>query len=493
MKKAIFIILPLLAIICLGAFTDDAIAKDYANFESFYKESSFWSWVIGIGAALLALAVVIFTGGTASPLVAGIGSAIGGMMGLSGAAATSAGLALLGGGSLAAGGFGMAGGVVLINAIIEGTILAGSQYVDSLQREATYQELCQQTKDYPNFLPIKNDSGPSEIGKVVKILDKDYDPEQPNSSERNQRAVREALYELNKYTPEQDAFYKINYKEVIRHEQLRVYSLRAMLYFMENDYKTAYSRAQSALRYYEGTNADGPASVPNFIIATAGLMTKEIAPDKSVEMFTRVVANESDCPILPLLFSIYISRAGSADAVSPGFLQSIIYSASRIDDKKIRPVVDSQIMMAILARLWKNQQDIVTIADNIQSFNLQKAKARCGESLKNYETLLGMAKSFLNRFPSETTDERKVVSDFSISIQKYNGSLAALQQVVAKVESIRESAPVQDTQPVAQPAASIGTDNGVIVSFVICGAFVVLLLVIGKIKKRKAAEKGNEE
>ncbi|PMG76553.1 hypothetical protein BCU84_13440 [Shewanella sp. 10N.286.51.B7] len=41
-----------------------------------------------------------------------LAAGIGGLMGLSGAAATSAGLAMLGGGSLAAGGFGMAGGYV---------------------------------------------------------------------------------------------------------------------------------------------------------------------------------------------------------------------------------------------------------------------------------------------------------------------------------------------------------------------------------------------
>ncbi len=42
-------------------------------------------------------------------------------MGLSGAAATSAGLAALGGGSLAAGGAGMAGGTLLIQAALAGT------------------------------------------------------------------------------------------------------------------------------------------------------------------------------------------------------------------------------------------------------------------------------------------------------------------------------------------------------------------------------------
>lgn len=59
-----------------------------------------------------ATALGVITGGLAAPL---IGGAIGGAMGLSGAAATSAGLALLGGGSLAAGGMGMAGGAALVS------------------------------------------------------------------------------------------------------------------------------------------------------------------------------------------------------------------------------------------------------------------------------------------------------------------------------------------------------------------------------------------
>lgn len=55
--------------------------------------------------------VGVLTAGLAAPA---IGAAIGGAMGLSGAAAASAGLALLGGGAVAAGGFGMAGGTAVI-------------------------------------------------------------------------------------------------------------------------------------------------------------------------------------------------------------------------------------------------------------------------------------------------------------------------------------------------------------------------------------------
>jgi uncharacterized membrane protein YebE (DUF533 family) len=68
------------------------------------------AWAVGGGAVLAA------TGGLAAPL---IGGAIGtSLLGLSGAAATSAGLAFLGGGSLAAGGLGMAGGTAIVTAAL---------------------------------------------------------------------------------------------------------------------------------------------------------------------------------------------------------------------------------------------------------------------------------------------------------------------------------------------------------------------------------------
>jgi hypothetical protein len=86
-------------------------------------------WV-GFGAALLMIL---------APYLAGV---IGGLMGLSGAAATSAGLALLGGGSLAAGGFGMSGGYVVLMA--GGAILgygSGSVQYQQKLREGSKEEL----------------------------------------------------------------------------------------------------------------------------------------------------------------------------------------------------------------------------------------------------------------------------------------------------------------------------------------------------------------
>lgn len=79
--------------------------------------SDIWKKATLVALASVAVAV---TGGLAAPI---IGGAIGAAMGLSGAAATSAGLAFLGGGAIAAGGAGMAGGTLAI--IGGGAILGG--------------------------------------------------------------------------------------------------------------------------------------------------------------------------------------------------------------------------------------------------------------------------------------------------------------------------------------------------------------------------------
>ena len=79
------------------SYLSDSSSQIISVFEKYAK----WGGAV-IGIAILAML---------TPLIAG---AIGGLMGLSGAAAFNAGLALLGGGSIAAGGFGITGGFAVI-------------------------------------------------------------------------------------------------------------------------------------------------------------------------------------------------------------------------------------------------------------------------------------------------------------------------------------------------------------------------------------------
>lgn len=83
--------------------------------ESCCENSGMKNLVVPVAIGVLACAAAIVAAPLAAPA---IGGAIGGAMGLSGAAASSAGLAALGGGSLASGGAGMAGGTMLIQGVL---------------------------------------------------------------------------------------------------------------------------------------------------------------------------------------------------------------------------------------------------------------------------------------------------------------------------------------------------------------------------------------
>lgn len=90
----------------------DAIVKTYSRYDG-YVSGSTKNKIIGASATAFA---AIATGGMALTFAPGIAAAIAGeaVVGLHGAALTSASLAFVGGGSLAAGGLGMAGGTAII-------------------------------------------------------------------------------------------------------------------------------------------------------------------------------------------------------------------------------------------------------------------------------------------------------------------------------------------------------------------------------------------
>ena len=90
----------------------DAIVKTYSKYDG-YVSGSTKNKIIGASATAV---VAVATGGMALTFAPGIAAAIAGeaVVGLHGAALTSASLAFVGGGSLAAGGLGMAGGTAII-------------------------------------------------------------------------------------------------------------------------------------------------------------------------------------------------------------------------------------------------------------------------------------------------------------------------------------------------------------------------------------------
>jgi hypothetical protein len=179
-------------------FASASYAGEAATFKAFYSNSVGWGTFIWVGIAAIAIgAIVFFTGGLASPLVAGpaaaIGGLIGSMMGLSGAAATSYGLALLGGGSIAAGGLGMAGGAALVKESLEFGIGVVVEYaIDAYNASYSNRAFVEQSKGMANLpLPL-NTEGSVAYEKVMEILQK-IEKDKPLSDPSNKAVIETAL------------------------------------------------------------------------------------------------------------------------------------------------------------------------------------------------------------------------------------------------------------------------------------------------------------
>jgi hypothetical protein len=119
-----------------------------------------------------AVTVSAISYGTLAPV---IGTAIGGAMGLSGAAATSAGLAFLGGGSLASGGFGMAGGILLIH-VAAGAGYKGSRFLaTSLASESRAAFMNELAKLHVAYRFCAADDEASEILTTLRAIADDLE------------------------------------------------------------------------------------------------------------------------------------------------------------------------------------------------------------------------------------------------------------------------------------------------------------------------------
>jgi len=162
----------ILFIILIFILQENLLAvTEQATFEVFYVEDSYIGWIIAGIAALIAGAVIFFTGGTASPIVVGVGTWIGEMAGLSGAAATNYGLALLGGGSIASGGLGMAGGVAVITVALSfSTDVVIDYSLGNIISKYSYNKFVEDSKKMPTLPIPQNESGSDEYENTIEYL-----------------------------------------------------------------------------------------------------------------------------------------------------------------------------------------------------------------------------------------------------------------------------------------------------------------------------------
>ncbi len=366
--------------------THALFTSEYATFESFYKESPASNWIIAGAVAVAAVAVTIASGGTASPAVASIGSSIGSLKGLSGAAAAKWGLALLGGGAKASGGLGIAGGTALLTASLTfGTEVVFDYTLGKATSEYSYNKLVEQSKKMLTLpLPV-NDSGLDAYEGAIKIL-QDVDKRSPMSANSNQALIRQAIDRIK--TDKES----LSWGEG---EKIKNGSLLSLLYFYSNDYIEAKDHADRAIRF--ARNLEIKWTLPAFIYATSSLYEKEFDFSHITnDYFSYSVLEESDNPFIPLLFSIYLDRMllrFNDDFLNETALYQIFTIMELPALKEVRVQNYTILLSRYFVRLKLEQQKIMALASTSSSTikNSPKTLQVVNDSLDSYEALLSDA------------------------------------------------------------------------------------------------------
>ena len=286
-------------LVALLLFSAIARAEDPGSFEALYKQDTDISWGWVVGGALLAGGAVLVTGGTASPLVAGIGSWVGGMMGLSGAAATNAGLAALGFGSLASGGLGMVGGAAMITAsltfAVDVTVDKGLSIHQSNRR---YKALAEYSKSMTTLCLPRNMNGSEAYETAVETLES----VRFCTEDRNQLSPTQLYCKLDQVIAKlREKQEKSDIDDTAKEDVLL-----SLLYFIRNDYRRAHFYADLVLDY-GGRDKNGMAQ---YLYAVTGLYLNKDSYDVLVNEYLRKALLEDDeNPLMSQLLGIFVERS----------------------------------------------------------------------------------------------------------------------------------------------------------------------------------------
>ncbi len=415
------------------------ISTDDITFESFYKDSSSIGWILAAAAALIAIVVIFITGGTASPIVVSIGTWIGGTMGLSGVAATNAGLALLGGGSIASGGFGVIGGTALLT----GALTFGTEVIIdySLGKAINKYSYSNFSKDSKNMITLplpKNADGCDSYQEAITLIE-DIDTNVPISSENTQETIRMAINIL-KMMDEED----LDLDEKAKKE-----GLYALLYFIANDFKKSKNHAELSIKLSK--QAKVKHTLPSYIFATSSLYDESFNYNDLVDKYLKYsFVVEPDNPIIPLLLAIHLDRMmyrfgdGSIDASS---LNKVFQAMADNSLREYRIQNYIAVLSRYIIRLKLEQQKIssLTSTNNKAIKNSFKTLFATKQSFVSYEDLMLGASQVIKTLDyveikgEKEAESKKEIQNFNELLTQYANDRTRLQKQIDELEIYQAS------------------------------------------------------
>ncbi len=472
-------------------YTNETIhymTTDDITFESFYKESSDVGWIAaGVVAAIATVAIVIVTAGAAAPVIAAassaaasVGSALGGIMGLTGAAATNAGLALLGGGSLAAGGFGMAGGVaVVVSALTFGTAVTIDYATSKALTAYSYSNFAQQSKNMVT-LPIPKNTDGCEVHEEAMEVLQAINEEKPLSSEFNQVILNKSIEILNNNNDE----------DIDADEKARKESLHALLYFISNNYKEAKKHASMGIELAKTVKVKH--TISSYIYTTSSLYDETFNFDQLSDNLKYSMVNEADNPLIPLLLSIHLDRMMYRfdDVLVEEVALNKIFKISSDEAIKAFRLQNYIIILSRYAiRLKLGQQKISSLVatDNIIIKNSSKTLEVVKKSLKSYINLIKGSNRVLKslndlEYGEKDFENKKQVDIFSDLIAQYDNDKIRLQELIQDLQIYQDSL-VEDEVDIKEEKSM--QDNKSIYLYIGLGIIFLVLMILFITRRKK--------
>lgn len=358
------------------------------TFQSFFKADNTISWIFAASMGLLAGALILYSAGTATPVVSGIGTWIGGLMGYSGVAATNAGLAWLGGGSLAAGGYGMAGGAALLTAVLTfSTEVVVDATITNRHDAYSYAKFTALTQNMVTLPLPRNDNGPKSVEaafKILKRIDEDANLRDPKIQIEIERAHA--------------VLTRTHDDSITAAEAARKKTFSAILELILGRVKEARASADQARLIAEKEQIRW--MTPAFLLAVAEL--HEDAPDiaRADALLNYSVNGERDNPLTPLMVKMYADRLAAritdgslAPQSAAGTIQLI---AAQPDDKR-SAMHYGGMAVQLLGAIKIEQQHLMLLlrTDNDTLLASPETADKAAAYLSNFRALLGLADQLL--------------------------------------------------------------------------------------------------
>jgi len=467
-------------------YTDEVIhdiQTDDITFEAFYKESSSIGWIVVAVVTVISVVALVYSGGTATPLVSSIGTWLGSsFMGLNGIAATNAGLALLGGGSIASGGFGIIGGTVLLTGVLTfGTEIIVDYTVSKVIDEYSYSQFSENSKNMITLPLPKNTSGSESYENTISILE-DIDNEIPISSELTQATILKAIKAL-----------KIKDAGIELDEKAKKESLFALLYFISNNYIEAKKHAKASISLAK--EAKVKYTLPSYILATSALYDDIFKYSTLADNLEYSLLEEPENPIIPLLLSIHLDRMMyrfGDKMVDENSLNRVftIVSTDSLKDLRLQNYII--VLSRYLIRLKLEQQKISSLAktDNKTIKNSPKTLLSIKKSFESYKKLLIGSHSIIEALEQIKVEEdekeieaKKQINTFKELTVQYANDRTRLQGLIKDLERYQASLSVDENIQVNEV---IDTEDKNIYLYI--GLAIVFIVLIGFLITRRKEE-----